>query len=308
MKLLFLVMRKINATIGIYYNNMPITERQIRILKLIAEKKSQNKVAELLNIPPSAVNIQIKRLEKKIGEKLILSSTYGTILSETGQEIIKYYELKKKRMSSDKFVCCGYLSGEIGKLLFDNVVISSFDNIIKMYNMDLLSVIGIDDPYWSIDFKISPIEKKFYNYETENYRCKIPIPIVYDYFIMAHNKDYEFNNENLIGIRYSPQRLVWNILKNENIKFKITKTVKNPFEAIELLNEGYSIYINKSFKKYINNNCIIEKPYFYDKTKHTINFIQLFNENNNLESIENLVFKNKNKILKRGFELVDYFY
>ncbi|ABR56760.1 helix-turn-helix domain-containing protein [Methanococcus aeolicus] len=293
-------MNKLTTTIGINYNGAPITERQIRILRLISEKKSQNKVAELLSIPPSAVNIQIKRLEKKLGVQLIYSSTYGTILTETAQEIVKYYELRKKRISSDKFIGCGYISGEIGKILFDNIIISSFDNILKLYKMDLLSIIGIDDPYWSMDFGVSKFQRSFYD----------PIPVAYDYFIKVHSPKYEFNHNNLIGIRYSPQRIIWNILKSENITHKITKTVKNPFYALDLVEKGYSLYINKCFEQYIKKEYIVEKPYFYDKTKHTINIIPLYDENNkNVEhkNIEEIIFKKKKELKNKGFELVDYY-
>ena len=281
-------MCKLTTTIGINYNGAPITERQIRILRLISEKKSQNKVAELLKIPPSAVHIQIKRLEKKLGVQLIYSSTYGTILTETAKEIVKYYELRKKRISSDKFIGCGYVSGEIGKILFDNIIISSFDNILNLYKMDLLSIIGIEDPYWSMNIGA-------------------PIPVAYDYFIKVHSPKYEFNHNNLIGIRYSSQRIIWNILKSENIIHKITKTVKNPFYALDLVEEGYSLYINKCFERYIKKEYIVEKPYFYGKTKHTLNIIPLNSENTEQKNIEEIIFKKKKELKNKGFELVDYF-
>ncbi|AEH06733.1 helix-turn-helix domain-containing protein [Methanothermococcus okinawensis] len=163
-------MPNLTTTLNIKYNNKSITEKQIEILKLISENKSQNKVAKILNIPPSSVNIQIKRLEKKLGVKLIYSSTSGTILTESAQNIVKYYESVQKRISKNPFIACGYISGELGKILFDDVVISSFDNIIKLHEMDLTSIIGIDDPYWS-------------------FRLGEPIPVAYDHFIMAYKKN-----------------------------------------------------------------------------------------------------------------------
>ena len=89
-------MKKLTATLNMKYGNKLLTEKQLEILKLISKTKSQNKVAEMLNIPPSSVNIQIKRLEKKIGVKLIYSSTSGTILTEDAQYILKHYESTKK--------------------------------------------------------------------------------------------------------------------------------------------------------------------------------------------------------------------
>ncbi|WP_421078412.1 LysR family transcriptional regulator [Methanothermococcus sp. Ax23] len=277
-------MTNLTTTLNIKYDGKSITENQIKILKLISEKKSQNKVAKILNIPPSSVNIQIKRLEEKLGVKLIYSSTSGTILTEPAQNIVKYYESVQKRVSKHPFIACGFISGELGKILFDDILISSFDNILKLYEMDLTSIVGIDDPYWS-------------------FRLGEPIPIAYDHFIMAYKEN--FNVKNLIGIRYSPQRIVWNILKNQNVDFKITKVVKNPFYAIDLIEDGYSLFLNESFAKYIKKDYVIEKPYFYEKTKHTLNFIASNEEHEKL--INHVVNKKKKEIESRGFEVIECF-
>ena len=277
-------MEKLTATINIKYNGKLITENQIKILKLISEKKSQNKVAKILNIPPSSVNIQIKRLEKKLGVKLIYSSTSGTILTEPAQNIVKYYESVQKRVSKNPFIACGFISGELGKILFDDIIISSFDNILKLHEMDLTGIVGMDDPYWS-------------------FRLGEPIPIAYDYFITAYKE--KFDIKNLIGIRYSSQRIIWNILKNHKIDFRITKVVKNPFYAIDLIEEGYSLFINESFVRYIKKDYVVEKPYFYEKTKHTLNFIASNEKYEKL--IEHTVNKKKKEIKNRGFEVVECF-
>ena len=190
----------------------------------------------------------------------------------------------QKRVSKHPFIACGFISGELGKILFDDILISSFDNILKLYEMDLTSIVGIDDPYWS-------------------FRLGEPIPIAYDHFIMAYKEN--FNVKNLIGIRYSPQRIVWNILKNQNVDFKITKVVKNPFYAIDLIEDGYSLFLNESFAKYIKKDYVIEKPYFYEKTKHTLNFIASNEEHEKL--INHVVNKKKKEIESRGFEVIECF-
>ena len=277
-------MKKLTATLNMKYGNKLLTEKQLEILKLISKTKSQNKVAEMLNIPPSSVNIQIKRLEKKIGVKLIYSSTSGTILTEDAQYILKHYESTKKRISYNQFITCGFVCGELGKILFDNVLISSFDNILKLHEMNLTSIIGIDDPYWS-------------------FRLGEPIPIAYDHIIVAYKE--KFDVKNLVGIRYSPQRIVWNILKNDKIDFKITKIVKNPFYAIDLIEDGYTLFLNECLTKYLKNDYIVEKPHFYEKTKHTLNFIASNKKYEKL--IEDVVKEKKKEIKNRGFEVVECF-
>ncbi len=275
-------MKKLTAILNMKYNNKIITEKQLEILKLISKTKSQNKVAEILNIPASSVNIQIKRLEKKIGVKLIYSSTSGTILTEDAQHILKHYESTKKRISDEQFITCGFVCGELGKILFDNVLISSFDNILKLYKMNLTGIMGIDDPYWS-------------------FRLGEPIPVAYDHVIVAYKE--KFNAKNLIGIRHSSQRIVWNILKNDKIDFKITRIVKNPFYAIDLIEDGYTLFLNECLAKYLKNDYIVEKPHFYEKTKHTLNFIATNKEYE--QYIEKSVKEKKKEIKNRGFEIVE---
>ncbi|HIP17087.1 MAG TPA: LysR family transcriptional regulator [Methanothermococcus okinawensis] len=271
----------LSATITLRYNGKIITENQIKILELISKTKSQNKVAKLLNISPSSVSIQIKRLEKKLGMDLIDSSASGTMLREHAQDIVDYYNKMKKRITMEPLIACGFICGEVGKILFEDIIISSFDNILKLYNMDLSGIVGIDDPYWS-------------------YRLGDPIPVVYDYMVMVYKE--EFDTKNLIGIRYSPQRIMWKILKNHNIPFKITKVVKNPFQAIDLLEEGYSLFLNESFTRYVKGDYIIKKPHFYEDTKHTLNFITL---NNDEKTIIKSIKRKKKEIENRGFQMVD---
>ncbi len=277
-------MRNLVANVNIKCNNKLLTEKQLNILKLISKTKSQNKTAEILKIPPSSVNIQIKRLEKKIGVKLTYSSTSGTILTEDAKNIIGYYDSMTKRILNKSFITCGYICGELGKILFEDILISSFNNILELYNMNLTNIIGIDDPYWS-------------------FRLGEPIPVVYDHIVVAYKK--ERNLKNLVGIRYSPQRIVWNILKNDGVNFKITKTVKNPFYAIDLIEEGYTLFLNESLVRYLKKNYVVEKPYFYEKTRHTLNFI-VSNEEDE-QYIENMIRKKRREINNRGFEIVECF-
>jgi molybdenum-dependent DNA-binding transcriptional regulator ModE len=273
------VKSKLSTTLNIKYDGKIITQNQMKILKLISEKKSQNKVANILNIPPSTVNIQLKRLEKKLGFKLTYSSPSGTILTDEALELLEYYESMNKRISENPFIACGFISGEIGKILFDDIVVSSFGNVLKLYNMGLTNIVGIDDPYWS-------------------FRMGEPVPVAYDHFVMVYKEDFDFKN--LIGISHSAQRIVWKTLKNMKIDFSVTKVVKNPYYAIDLVENGYSLFLNKGLLRYVKKDYIVEKPDFYEKTRHTINFI--LNMEDYEDDFEKLVLKKRKEISSAGFE------
>ena len=269
-----------SSTINIKYRGKEITENQIKIIELLLKTKSQNKVAKILNIPTSSVNIQIKRLEKKLGVKIIQSSTSGTVITEEGQRILEYYRKIKKRIGETSFIACGFISGEVGRILFEDVIISSFDNVLKLHKMGMVKILGIDDPYWS-------------------YRLGDPIPVVYDYMVMVYRD--KFDLKNLVGIRYSPQRILWNILKSRGIPFRIRKVVKDPLQGIGLVKRGYSLFLNESLIRYVDRDLNVEKPPFYRDTKHTLNFIALEDEENVIKTIR----KKKREIESRGYEVVE---
>ncbi|HID47131.1 MAG TPA: LysR family transcriptional regulator [Methanothermococcus okinawensis] len=270
----------LSSVVHIKYRGKEITAKQIKIIELLLETKSQNKVAKILNIPTSSVNIQIKRLEKKLGLKIIQSSTSGTVVTEEGQQILEFYRRIKRRMEKNSFIACGFICGEVGRILFEDVVISSFDNILKLYRMGMVNILGIDDPYWS-------------------YRLGDPIPVVYDYMVMVYRD--RFDVKNLVGIRYSPQRILWNILKSRGVSFKIRKVVKDPLKGIELVKKGYSLFLNESLVKYVDEDLHIERPPFYRDTKHTLNFIGPEDE----ETVVKAIRRRKKELENRGFEVVE---
>ncbi|MBA2861120.1 LysR family transcriptional regulator [Methanococcus maripaludis] len=271
----------LSVTLNINYRGKQITKTQVEILKSVSETRSQNKTAEILGIPPSTVNIQIKRLENKLDLKLTYSSPAGTMLSPDAELIVAYYNAYLERTSKEKFIACGFISGEVGRILFDDVLVSSFSNVLRLYRSNLTSVVGIDDPYWS-------------------YRLGDPVPVAFDHFVMVSKGDFNFKN--LLGVNYSAHRIVWKTLKNEKIDFRVSKVVKNPFYAIDLLEEGYSMFLNTCLLRYVKKDYLIETPDYYDKTKHTINFI--LNKSIPEDEFEEVLYKKEKEIKSAGFDPV----
>ncbi|MCS3922699.1 hypothetical protein M2325_001395 [Methanococcus voltae PS] len=284
---------KLSPVIQLKYYNQIITNNQLQILKLLKLHKSQHKVAELLKTPVSSINIQMKRLESKLNLKLLDSSPSGSTLSKEAEDIVSYYKSLDKRILEKPFVACGFISGEIGKLLFEDILISSFENILRLYNSGLTKVVGIDDPYWS------------YRLEGE------PFPIAKDYYVMVHNSKINdrFDYKNMIGIHHSAHRIVWKTLKQQQINFKITKVVKNPFYAIDLLDEGYSLFLNHSLLRYLKKEHVVEIPKYYEKTYYSVNFMNTLKISNDVDSnfekeFEELIYKKEKEIKNAGFELI----
>ncbi|CAB3288740.1 Transcriptional regulator, LysR family [Methanocaldococcus lauensis] len=264
-------MKDFKADVVVEYKGKVITPNQIKLLKSLQKTKSQNEASKLLNINPSSFNIQLKRLEKKLGVKLYYSTPNGTILTEDGLKILEIYEFSKKRLNNKFFTVSGFVSGEIAKILFENPIITSFDNALKLLKLNFVDILGVDDSYWV--FRLN--DERFLKSEFGNFDFNIFL-VVYDHFVMVSKK--EFNYKNLVGVRYSSHRIVYNILKKEGINFKVKIRTKNPFKAIELVNEGYSLFLNESLLKYVDDNLNIEYPKFYEKTIHGINFISLNRE------------------------------
>ncbi|MEO2117574.1 MAG: LysR family transcriptional regulator [Methanocaldococcus sp.] len=278
---------KVNLTIE--YKGKLITPSQIKLLMALHKTKSQNEAAKLLNIKPSSFNIQLKRLENKLGVKLYYSSPNGTILTDAGLEILETYKSYSKRLKNNFFTVSGFVSGEIAKILFENPIITSFDNALKLLKMGFVNILGVDDSYWI--YRLG--DERFLKSEIGSSDFNIFL-IAYDNFVMVSKNEFDYKN--LVGIRFSSQRIVYNILKKEGIKFKVKIKTKNPFRAIDLVNEGYSLFLNESLLKYVDGNFNIEYPKFYEKTIHAINFIS-FGKNIKIEK------KDIKKIKKLGFKV-----
>jgi len=276
------------ADLVIEYRGKFITPNQIKLLIALHKTKSQNEAAKLLNIKPSSFNIQLKRLEDKLGVKLYYSSPNGTVLTDVGLEILDIYNLYSKRLKSHYFIVSGFVSGEIAKILFDNPIITSFDNALKLLKMSFVDVLGVDDSYWI--YRLG--DERFLKSEIGGSDFNI-ILIAYDNFVMVSKREFDYKN--LVGVRFSSQRIVYNILKKEGIKFKVKIRVKNPFKAIELVDEGYSLFLNESLLRYVDRDFNIEYPSFYEKTIHAINFISFGKDveidKKNLKRIKKLGFK-----------------
>ncbi len=281
-------MEDVKINLAVEYKGKLITPNQIKLLIALHKTKSQNKASNLLNISPSSFNIQLNRLEKKLGVKLYYSSPNGTILTDTGLEILETYKSYSKRLKNHSFTVSGFVSGEIAKILFENPIITSFDNALKLLKMGFIDVLGVDDSYWI--YRLG--DERFLKSEVGSCDFNIFL-IAYDNFVMVSKKEFDYKN--LVGIRFSSQRIVYNILKKEGIKFKVKIKTKNPFRAIDLVNEGYSLFLNESLLKYVDGNFNIEYPKFYEKTIHAINFISFGKdikiEKEDIKKIKKLGFK-----------------
>jgi molybdenum-dependent DNA-binding transcriptional regulator ModE len=277
---------EINLTIE--YKGKLITPNQIKLLMALHKTKSQNEASRLLNISPSSFNIQLKRLENKLGVKLYYSSPNGTILTDTGLEILETYNSYSKRLKNHFFTVSGFVSGEIAKILFENPIITSFDNALKLLKMGFVDILGVDDSYWI--YRLG--DERFLKSEIGSSDFNIFL-IAYDNFVMVSKKEFDYKN--LVGVRFSSQRIVYNILKKEGIKFKVKIKTKNPFRAIELVNEGYSLFLNESLLRYVDGDFNVEYPNFYKRTVHAINFIS-FGKDIEIDK------KELKKIKKLGFK------
>ncbi|NPA62516.1 MAG: LysR family transcriptional regulator [Methanococci archaeon] len=286
-------MDELDVNTPIEYMGKIITPNQIKLLLALHKTKSQNEASKLLKISPSSFNIQLKRLEKKLGVKIYDSSPNGTILTSAGLNILEEYFAVRKRTSKNFFTVSGFVSGEIAKTIFEDPIITSFDNALKLLTLGLVDVLGVDDSYWI--YRLN--DERFLKADLGNFNFDIFL-IAYDHFIMVSKGSFDYKN--LIGVRFSSQRIVYNILRREGIKFKIKKRVKNPFIAIDLVEEGYSLFLNESLIKYVEDRDVnIHYPNFYEKTIHAINFISFEENKFDKKDLE----KMRKKAKKLGFKV-----
>lgn len=95
MKIIFSVKKKI----WIEYNNQPILGvGRYNLLKNIKKTSSVKKSATLLNISEKTAHNYINRMEKRLSQKIVLTSKGGkdagakTLLTPLGKQLIKLFE------------------------------------------------------------------------------------------------------------------------------------------------------------------------------------------------------------------------
>lgn len=264
-------------------------------LEGVSQTWSQRETSKRLGISHAVLNRRIKHAEEKLGIKLVNTSGAGSQLTETGLEILHKYRSRMKRLEKrgKPVICGGYISTGLMEVLASeyglNALVYHTDDESALYlaDMDMVDILALDDPVKAfmrdLDF----------------------IPIARDHLVLVSPSDEivdslnELDGKNFVEIPGSIQRLAWNTLDNHGIDYKIIKTSKSPFEALNTVKNSEDLYtfLNRSFT---SGSDIIK-----EETNHLIILVQLNQEDDDLKRFLEFIPGRGRKIIKElGFEKI----
>jgi molybdenum-dependent DNA-binding transcriptional regulator ModE len=264
-------------------------------LDLIAKTYSQRKTANKLKISHTVLNRRIKKSENELGFKLVKSSESGSELTKKGLELIKTYNKYENRLkTSNELMIYGgpitlglleYLSNGVS---FDISLYSSDDlSSYKLAEKDLVDILALDDPL--IAFKN---DLDF-------------IPIAYDHLVLVSNNETndasiknlkDLKDLKFVSANGTAQRLAWQTLKDNRVKFNIVKEVKSQYDAFKIVKNSDSLYT------FLNGSFFKGSEILKSQTKHVISIVP-FNTNKpeTKEFIDYILDKGQKKIINQGF-------
>ncbi|KZX10640.1 LysR family transcriptional regulator [Methanobrevibacter filiformis] len=284
---------KYETEINIKINDKTYKHNLFQSLKVLSTNYSQRKTAEILNISHSVLNRRIKKAEDSLGYKLVKSTNHSSELTNEAKKLLQIYEKYENRSLESKniIICGGHIaSGLLEHLssdsLWDISIYSSDD--LSSYDLakrNLVDILALDDPLLAfknnLDFT----------------------PIAYDHLVLVSSKINsninslnDLNNCDFISVRGTAQRLAWQTLNDNNIKFNIKKEVKSQYEAFKIIRNSKNLYtfLNASFFK---GNPILKK-----ETMHVISITTFNNDKTGISEFINDIIENKSKeIAKQGF-------
>lgn len=229
---------KILPDLRLIVDDVHITLRQTQALNAIAKTKSQNQAARILGISVPVLHRYIKDMEQKLGEKLILTTTQGTLLTEFGREMVDAHKKFEKRlMALDRpIVACSPL--------YSHLVLQSISTVERMdYQIDMF--IGNDElnnrllEMGLVDFIIFDDPVYIYR-EKETYERHDFVEIVKDTLIHVDR------GRKYLRYGYGAQRIGFSNLDLAGIDYEIVGETK---DWQQLLKSDYSFFINRSLVK-----------------------------------------------------------
>ncbi|BDH80183.1 transcriptional regulator [Methanothermobacter tenebrarum] len=277
--------------IGISIDGVELDHKLLQMLEWISRTCSQRKAAKKVGITVQVFNRRILKFEDKLGFKLVKSSKSGSELTPEGARTLKkYHEYRNLLKESERIlIAAGYISSQLIRALIEAYGLDaalytcSDDEAFHLSKKCRLDLIALDDPLIAfrnnLDF----------------------IPIAYDHLTLIPGDKIqnikELNNANFVAVENSSQRLAWRILRENSIKFKITKKVKSPFEAFQIVQDNPKLYTFLNASKFPGNNIL------KDETRHVISIIP-FNERIK-DFIDFISNKGQSTIQKEGFEKIN---
>lgn len=209
-------------------NGRTVTNRQLEILKMIADTGSMTAAAKVLGISVPVVHRYVGNIEEAAGVPVTASTPAGTVLTEEGRLIVEKYVTTEMRCSDDHgfTVCCSPVTEDLMmsilsalKLTEVELVISDDEHNLRMMKEDLADLAIIDDP--------------LYLFDADEFEAT---EIGYMGMVFVDNGD------SFVRYRYGAQRVAYMFLDTMERKYKVDSET---FSLSELLDSNKSFFVDE---------------------------------------------------------------
>lgn len=260
-------------------------------LKSLSKTKSQRKSAKELGISHTVFNRRLLKAEDKLGFKLTQNAGNGTILTQSGKQLLEEFE--KYVVQIEKTPKINIAGGHISTGLLEsidipfdvNIYSSSDEDAFELAKRGAVDILTLDDPLIAFERNLNFM------------------PIAYDYLVLISSpksKKVESISDleglDFVNVKGSAQRLAWNSLKHYDIEFNLKETVNSQFDAFKIVRNSKNLYtfLNAS---YFKGNELLK----YD-TRHVISLIKVNEDKKEVdEFIRYLINEGQKDIAEQGF-------
>lgn len=221
---------EIEPAISLVINGVSVTSHNLEVLKAVYEEGSQKQAASKLGISVPVLHRYLRRMEERIGVRLLVTSPSGTGLTEEGERIVIEYSALRARVRTGESVVVG------GTIITEELLLSALSRIDKTGKYDL--VIS-DDERNLRDFQaglmdIVVLDDPLYAYELEGVKWE---EIADDELVHVDR------GPNYLRFKYGAQRLGFKLLNSQGAKYKEKGTVRYlPY----LISSNLSFFVNQS--------------------------------------------------------------
>jgi len=285
-----------NPKLGLVINGHTLSYRFFEALECISQTWSQRKAAKMLGISHAVLNRRIKDTEEKLDTTLVETTGAGSELTDYAIKLLEKHRKYMSRMREREkiIICGGYISSRLLEVLaleygLDAMIYSTDDeSAIYLADMDMIDLLTLDDPIHAfrrdLDF----------------------IPIAYDHLVLVSgdnslsNDLNELKGRKFVEVMNSSQRLAWNTLDKEGIKYKIVKSVRSPYTALKIVEK------HEEFNTFLNGSLFAGSNIIKDETKHIISLVMVNEQKKIIKDFLEYILNEGQKIVeKSGFERIE---
>ncbi len=221
---------EIEPSISLIVNGEPISLHHLEVLRAVHEEGSQKRAAERLRISTPVLHRYLRKVEERVGTRMLITSPLGTKLTPEGGVIVfEYLALRARMKRGDTTVVGGSIVTEdlllsvlskIDRVGRYDLIISDDERNLRDLQAGLMDLVVLDDP--------------LYVYDLEG---------VYWEEVAEDDLVHVDRGSNYLRFKYGAQRIGFRDLESRGVRHKVKGVVRH---LPALLDSNLSFFVNQS--------------------------------------------------------------